>query len=80
MVEQAIEGIRTEVKETGSADVLKWWTLMATDVSSTLMFGESFNCLGLGKKTEYIEVLESVLMVSQPLAILIRYVKGTVLI
>jgi len=31
------------------ADVLKWWTLMATDVIAHLSFGESFNMLELGK-------------------------------
>lgn len=31
------------------ADVLKWWTLMATDVIAHLSFGESFNMVELGK-------------------------------
>jgi cytochrome P450 len=31
------------------ADVLKWWTFLATDVSGTLMFGESFRMLELGE-------------------------------
>jgi cytochrome P450 len=33
----------------GGADVLKWWTLMTTDVISHLSFGESFHMLELGK-------------------------------
>jgi hypothetical protein len=33
----------------GEADILKWWTLMATDVIAHLSFGESFNMLELGK-------------------------------
>jgi hypothetical protein len=31
------------------ADVLKWWTLMATDVITHLSFGESFGMLEQGK-------------------------------
>jgi cytochrome P450 len=31
------------------ADVLKWWTLMATDVIAHLCFGESFNMLEQGR-------------------------------
>jgi hypothetical protein len=33
----------------GEADILKWWTLMATDVIAHLAFGESFDMLELGK-------------------------------
>jgi cytochrome P450 len=31
------------------ADILKWWTLLATDVIAHLSFGESFNMLELGQ-------------------------------
>jgi cytochrome P450 len=31
----------------GTADVLKWWTFMATDVSGQLSFGRSFDMLHL---------------------------------
>lgn len=31
--------------ENGTADVLKWWMFLATDVSGHLMFGESFRML-----------------------------------
>ncbi|KAF4306229.1 cytochrome P450 [Botryosphaeria dothidea] len=54
----AMEKIANEVK-TGQADVFKWWTFLATDVVGHLMFGESFRMLELGKKNEYIHVLES---------------------
>ena len=47
-VERAIERIKSEAR-TGKADVLKWWTFMATDTAGHLMFGESFNMLELGK-------------------------------
>lgn len=33
----------------GEADIMKWWTLMATDVIAHLAFGESFDMLKLGK-------------------------------
>ncbi|KAF2829792.1 cytochrome P450 3A17 [Ophiobolus disseminans] len=44
------------------ADVLKWWTLMATDVIAHLSFGESFNMLELGKQTSYIDALQAALL------------------
>jgi cytochrome P450 len=34
---------------TSEADILKWWTLLATDVIAHLAFGESFDMLELGK-------------------------------
>ncbi|KAH7075574.1 cytochrome P450 [Paraphoma chrysanthemicola] len=44
------------------ADVLKWWTLLATDVIAHLSFGESFNMLELGQQTPYIDALQSALL------------------
>lgn len=38
-----------ESQEGGKADLLKWWTLMATDVATHLMFGESFHMIEQGK-------------------------------
>ena len=29
----------------GSADILKWWTLMANDVACKLFFGQDFDAL-----------------------------------
>ncbi|PVI05800.1 cytochrome P450 [Periconia macrospinosa] len=46
----------------GEADILKWWTLMATDVIAHLAFGESFNMLELGKQTPYIDAIQSALL------------------
>lgn len=63
-VSLAIEGMLREVDEKGKTDMMKWWTFMATDVSGHLMFGESFDMLKTGQKTEYIDVLEKVMMVS----------------
>ncbi|KAF9869419.1 cytochrome P450 [Colletotrichum karsti] len=58
-VERAVERIKTDAL-TGKADVLKWWTLMTTDVIAHLSFGESFDMLELGEKNSYIKALESV--------------------
>ncbi|KAK1956042.1 cytochrome P450 [Colletotrichum sublineola] len=59
--ERAVERIKADAIN-GTADVLKWWTLMATDVIAHLSFGESFDMLELGEKNEYIKALESVLV------------------
>lgn len=48
--ELAVQRIVQEARgTTKGADVLKWWTLMATDVIAHLSFGESFGMLELGK-------------------------------
>jgi cytochrome P450 len=44
----AVEKIKGDA-QTGVADVLKWWTFMATDIVGILGFGESFGMLELGK-------------------------------
>lgn len=38
-----------ESNRAGRADVFKWWTFMATDVATHLMFGESFHMIEQGK-------------------------------
>lgn len=38
-----------EEARTGTVDIFKWWTFMATDVIGELSFGESFRMLELGK-------------------------------
>ena len=53
------EDIRSHVKLTiaiikadsnrSEADILKWWTLMTTDITAHLAFGESFHMLEQGK-------------------------------
>ena len=45
----AVSGIGEEAKKTGEADILKWWTFMATDVIGELSFGDSFHMLEQGK-------------------------------
>ncbi|KAF2140680.1 uncharacterized protein K452DRAFT_335018 [Aplosporella prunicola CBS 121167] len=59
---KAVERIRDEAKLEGEADVMKWWTFMATDIVGVLGFGESFGMLELGRRTEYIRVLEAALV------------------
>lgn len=44
-----IARIEEEIEKTGTADIFKWWTFMATDVIGELSFGESFRMLELGK-------------------------------
>lgn len=41
MTKLAVAGIQEDAMR-GKADVLKWWTFMAMDVSSRLMYGRSF--------------------------------------
>lgn len=46
----AVEGMRTEAaKQQGEVDIRRWWQMMASDVISELMFGESFNALATGE-------------------------------
>lgn len=46
----AVSQIKNAAAQPGKgADVLKWWTLMATDVITHLNFGESFGMLEQGK-------------------------------
>lgn len=47
-VQLAVARIRADAVA-GEADVMKWWTLMATDVIAHLAFGESFHMLEIGK-------------------------------
>lgn len=46
----AVQKIKQDALNTEKgADVLKWWTLMATDIIAHLSFGESFEMLQSGK-------------------------------
>jgi cytochrome P450 len=48
--ELAIQKIREEASDArNGADILKWWTLMATDVIAHISFGESFHMIETGK-------------------------------
>lgn len=48
-VKLAVQKIEEEMKTRGSADVVKWWLFLATDVIGELTFGESFKMLEHGQ-------------------------------
>jgi cytochrome P450 len=49
-VELAVQKIRQDASNArDGADILKWWTLMATDVIAHLSFGESFHMIETGR-------------------------------
>ncbi|OKL57242.1 hypothetical protein UA08_07402 [Talaromyces atroroseus] len=50
----------SEMRRRGVVDVFKWWTFMATDVIGELSFGQSFQTLEHGEKTQYVRDLENV--------------------
>jgi cytochrome P450 len=48
--ELAVQKIREDASSAqNGADILKWWTLMATDVIAHISFGESFHMIETGK-------------------------------
>ncbi|KAF2214106.1 hypothetical protein CERZMDRAFT_111040 [Cercospora zeae-maydis SCOH1-5] len=57
----AVAKIAQEGKFGKPVDILKWWTLMSSDISSHLLFGESFHTLENGEINEYIRVLTNAL-------------------
>ncbi|KAF9878308.1 hypothetical protein CkaCkLH20_04346 [Colletotrichum karsti] len=55
-VSTAIDGMAKDAQATGGeVDIRKWWILMACDVVSRLMFGESFDALKTGKEDPWFE-------------------------
>ncbi|OJI84523.1 hypothetical protein ASPTUDRAFT_122468 [Aspergillus tubingensis CBS 134.48] len=62
-VELAVSKIQRDA-EVGNADILKWFTFMATDIAGELSFGRSFDMLQLERKTQYIRDLEVTMMIS----------------
>lgn len=61
-VDMAISRMEDELSSTGIADMMKWLTLMASDASSQLMFGECFHTLENGEINNYIRTLQKALM------------------
>jgi cytochrome P450 len=61
IVGRAVAKIKADAMN-GEADILKWWTLMATDIIAELSFGDSFNMVGFGQKSPYINALQNTLM------------------
>lgn len=60
-VDLAILRIREESSSVGIADILKWFTFFASDVSAHLMFGESFRTLERGETSKYIITIQKAL-------------------
>jgi len=57
----AVSQIKNTAAQPGKgADVLKWWTLMATDVITHLSFGESFGMLEQGKVSACTHALKNI--------------------
>ncbi|TVY43628.1 putative sterigmatocystin biosynthesis P450 monooxygenase [Lachnellula occidentalis] len=55
----AVSRIKQEA-ESGSADILKWWSLMATDIITEMGFGESLGALEYGQQTQQSRDLEMI--------------------
>ncbi|TKA71971.1 hypothetical protein B0A49_05334 [Cryomyces minteri] len=83
-VDLAVAKIKRDAEQ-GSADVLKWFTFMATDVSGELSFGRSFEMLQREQKNPYIRDLETAMMIAgirselQPLLTIASYLPLKVL-
>lgn len=45
----------------GKVDVMKWWMFYSTDVSTHLMFGESFHALERGDSSEFTRITQNML-------------------
>ncbi|KIW93880.1 uncharacterized protein Z519_05195 [Cladophialophora bantiana CBS 173.52] len=52
-----------EEADRGDCDVMKWWTLMATDVIANVAFGDDSRLLEAGQKSSYIDDLELASMI-----------------
>ncbi|KAJ6437475.1 hypothetical protein O9K51_10033 [Purpureocillium lavendulum] len=59
-VEFTVSRIKSELLQTGTADVFKWWRLMTSDVITMLAFGESFGMLDRGEVNELYIALQDV--------------------
>ncbi|KAI9925425.1 hypothetical protein ASPWEDRAFT_173096 [Aspergillus wentii DTO 134E9] len=57
-VDLTIQRMKEEMKTRQTVDVCKWYLFMAMDVIAELSFGESFDMVKLGKKTEFSLELE----------------------
>ncbi|KAL4861443.1 hypothetical protein BDV12DRAFT_204017 [Aspergillus spectabilis] len=60
-VRSAVDRMKTEAR-TGTVDILKWWTFMATDTATLIMFGNSFQMIEHGKTNKYIRTLQQAMM------------------
>ena len=53
----AVETIKQDAT-TGKADVFKWWTLMTVAVLSSVAFGEPFQMVENGQKSQLVHDIE----------------------
>ncbi|KAG6230416.1 hypothetical protein E4U26_007933 [Claviceps purpurea] len=54
-----VQKIKKDVSAKGSADVAKWWSMMAADVLTSLAFGESYRIVETGQRPGLITDLEA---------------------
>ena len=47
-VKLAVSRIKDDSAQNGKSDAMRWWMYMASDITSILMFGESFQMLESG--------------------------------
>jgi cytochrome P450 len=59
MVDRAVERMGEDAQKNGTVDVLKWFTFMATDISSHLMFGDSLRMIERGEVRSYLRLFVS---------------------
>ncbi|KAI9716070.1 MAG: hypothetical protein M1828_000481 [Chrysothrix sp. TS-e1954] len=64
LVRYAVSRLQQEMKATegGQGDLYKWATLAATDIAGRVMFGDTFKMIEKGEKTEYIQLLDTAMM------------------
>ncbi|KAJ5725053.1 uncharacterized protein N7483_006410 [Penicillium malachiteum] len=63
-ITMAVDKFSRDAHVNGFADIMKWWTFLATDVIAELSFGESFGLLETGEKTGYVRDLETTMMIT----------------
>ncbi|KAJ6440463.1 S-(hydroxymethyl)glutathione dehydrogenase [Purpureocillium lavendulum] len=52
-----LQRMKEDMRSKGAADLFKWWMFFATDVIGEMTFGESFQTLEHGQKTDYVRML-----------------------
>ncbi|KAF2027742.1 sterigmatocystin biosynthesis P450 monooxygenase [Setomelanomma holmii] len=54
----ALQKITHDLRTRGASDVMKWWTLMASDITGSLAFGESFHNTENGERNRLVHDVE----------------------
>ncbi|KAJ5712106.1 cytochrome P450 [Penicillium malachiteum] len=63
-IHMAVDKFSRDAHVNGFADIMKWWTFLATDVIAELSFGESFGLLETEEKNRYVRDLETTMMIT----------------